>query len=235
MSTLPLYALPGLLNDARMWQHQVAALSTANPVKVADLSGYDTITALAQAALAEAPAHRFALAGFSMGGYVALEIMRQAPERVAGLALVDTSARPDTKEATENRRKLIEQSASDFDAVVASFPPKLLHASQRDDVALVTLLNDMAFAIGREAFVRQQNAIIGRLDSRPHLAKINCPTLVVVGRDDAITPLDVAQEMATGIKGSKLVVIEQSGHMSPLGQAADVTKALTAWLSALHA
>ena len=129
MKKLNLVLLPGLLNDARLWQAQATALADLAQVSVADLTGADSISSIAAAALAQAPAGQFALAGLSMGGYVALEIMRQAPERVIALALLDTSARPDTPQASEGRRKLMQLAESDFAAVVATLMPRMVQAS----------------------------------------------------------------------------------------------------------
>lgn len=232
MTALPLLALPGLLNDARLWRHQVAALSAERTVARGDLTQADSVAELARAVLAQAPAGRFALAGLSMGGYVAQEIMRQAPERVAALALLDTSARPDADEAKVNRRALLARSATgEFSAVVAGLTPRLVHPDHLADQALVALLEDMGRAVGPQAFVRQQTAIMGRPDSRPSLARIQCPTVVICGREDMLTPLALAEEMANGIAGAELVVVERSGHMSPLEQPGAVTAALRAWLA----
>ncbi len=126
-SRLPLLLLPGLINDARLWLSQVSQLSDIADARVGDLTVADTIPALAAAALSQAPAERFALAGLSMGGYVAMEIMRQAPERVLALALLDTSARADTEEATEGRRKAMALAETDFPAVIAALLPKMVH------------------------------------------------------------------------------------------------------------
>jgi pimeloyl-ACP methyl ester carboxylesterase len=168
-----------------------------------------------------------------MGGYVALEIMRQAPERVLALALLDTSARPDTEQATELRKTLMALARTDFDAVVDSITPRLLHPSHLANKALVKLIADMAHALGAQVFERQQTAIMGRLDSRPFLSAITCPSLVLCGREDALTPLELHQEMAAGIPRADLVVVEHCGHMSALEQPQQVTAALAAWLSAV--
>ena len=228
---LPLLALPGLLLDERMWRQQAAALAPGHSLTSFALTPQASIGELAEMALARAPAGRFALAGLSMGGYVALEIVRRAPERVAALALLDTSARPDTEEQTELRRSAIAASRSDFEGVVRALFPRLLHPAHTGFAALTGLLMDMALRIGREAYVRQQEAIIGRIDSRPTLARIACPTLVLCGREDAILPLEVSEEMHAGIAGSRLVVVERCGHMSTMEQPEAVTAALQEWLA----
>ncbi len=218
-----LYLLPGLLNDARVWQHQTTALADIAHVTVADLTNADSVSA-------KAPAQRFALAGLSMGGYVALEVMRQAPERVLALALIDTSSRADTDIAVENRQRLIHKAATDFDAVVNELSHKMVHPSALTDEPLMTLIKNMALGLGKSVFLRQQKAIMQRIDSRPYLDAINCPTLVLCGREDVVTPLPLHEEMAAAIAASRLVVVEQCGHLAPLGQPQRVTRALTAWL-----
>ena len=229
---LPLLALPGLLNDERLWAHQVAGLAPEHAVTAVPTTSHDSVAGLAAAALERAPPGRFALAGFSMGGYVALEILRQAPERVAALALVDTSARPDSPESTAARRAAIERSETDFDGVIQALIEKMLPPSRHGDQALVELCRAMAHAVGRPAFVRQQEANIARPDSRPLLAQIRCPTVVLCGREDKILPLELSEEIAAGIAGAKLVVIDGTGHMAPLEQPDAVTQALRQWLSA---
>jgi len=230
MKQLPVLALPGLLLDERLWQHQAAALGAERPLTSFPLVPEASMGELAAAALARAPAGRFALAGLSMGGYLAFEIVRRAPERVAGLALLDTSARPDTPHASEARRSAIAQSATDFDGVVDMLLGRFLHPSRLDDEALVGIVRAMAHGIGRERFVRQQEAIMGRADSRPTFAQIRCPTLVLCGRDDVLTPLEVHEEMHAGIAGSRLVVLDHCGHLAPLERPDDVTQALRQWL-----
>jgi pimeloyl-ACP methyl ester carboxylesterase len=228
---LPLLALPGLLNDERLWRSQAADLLPEHPLTSFAQTAHASMAELARAALARAPAERFALAGLSMGGYVALEIIRQAPGRVIALALLDTNARPDSPEASEGRRKAIAQSASDFEAVIEGLVPKLFHPARVGDRPIVDLFKTMARDVGRDGFVRQQLAIIDRVDSRPTLKQIRCPTLVLCGRDDALTPLELHEEMAAGIAGSQLVVLDDCAHMSPLEQPRRVSEALRGWLT----
>jgi pimeloyl-ACP methyl ester carboxylesterase len=173
---------------------------------------------------------RFALAGLSMGGYVALEIMRQAPERVLALALLDTTARPDTPQATEGRRNLMQLAETNFPAVIDTLLPRLVHPSRLNDALIVEVITAMANSVGKEAFIRQQRAMIGRIDSRPFLHQIKCPTLVLYGREDVITPIEVHEEMVAGISSSSLAIIEECGHLSMLGQPQRVTEALEKWL-----
>ncbi|MGL4967722.1 MAG: alpha/beta fold hydrolase [Inquilinus sp.] len=231
--TLPVLFLPGLLCDADLWTAQFNAFSAGRPVTVANLAGADSVAGLAEAALAAAP-QRFALAGLSMGGYVALDIMRRAPERVAGLALIDTSARPDTEEQSRRRRGLIALARTGkFKGVTPRLLPLLLHPARLEDPVLTGRVMAMAARIGRDAFLRQQTAILGRPDSRPDLPRIGCPTVVVCGRQDELTPLPVSQEMAGLIPGAELVVVEDSGHLSTMERPEAVNAALAAWLERL--
>lgn len=227
-----LLLLPGLLCDARLWQPQAAGLAELAQVRVADLSQAESIGGLAEQVLAQAP-DCFALAGLSMGGYVALEIMRQAPQRVLGLALLDTSARADSAEAKLGRADLMDQAEHDFAALVARLLPKFVHPAHLSDAALLEGITAMAHSLGRDVFLRQQRAMLGRIDSRPGLAQISCPTLVLCGRQDAITPLALHEELAAAIAGAQLVVIETCGHLSCLEQPQAVARALEFWLQSL--
>lgn len=226
----PLLFLPGLLEDADAFEHQFLGLAEAAACRAAELTRSETIAGLAEDALAQAPAERFCLVAHSMGGYVALEILRRAPQRVERLALLNTHARPDSRESTENRRRLMALAETDFPAVMAELAPKLLAPRHAEEVGLVGKMSEMALATGKEAFLRQQHAIIGRIDSRAHLGAIRCPTLVVAGRDDAIMPVAWLDELAHGIPGARLEVIEDCGHMSSLEQPEKVTALLGEWL-----
>jgi pimeloyl-ACP methyl ester carboxylesterase len=226
-----LVLLPGLVNDSRLWQHQASGLADIAHVSVGDLTKGHSIAEMASDVLASAPAGQFALAGLSMGGYVALEIMRQAPERILALALLDTSARPDTPTALENRSTAIEKAEKNYQAVIEELMPKQLHPIHMDDAELVSMITDMAMSLGNKTFIRQQRAIAGRIDSIPSLSLIKCPTLVLCGRDDAITPIGLHQEMVTEIEGSGLSIVDDCGHLSALEQPTRVNEALAQWLT----
>lgn len=185
----PLVLLPGLLCDERLWRHQVEYLGDYVRVVVADLTVGGSVSGMAQAVLDAAPAGRFALAGLSMGGYVALEVMRVAPSRVSRLALLDTSARADTPEQTAARRALISVAQDRrFGEVPRGLFPGIVHPDRVGDEGLASTVFDMAEAVGASAFARQEEAIIDRPDSRRDLGSIGCPTLVLCGREDALTP-----------------------------------------------
>ena len=226
--------LPGLLNDGRLWAAQTAALAGRAECVAGDLTGSDTMPGLAASILRAVPAQRFALAGLSMGGYVALEIMRQAPERVTALALLDTQARPDTPQASEGRRALMARAGVDFDGVIDTLYPKLVHPARSSDAALKSLFGAMARTLGPEVFLRQQSAIMSRIDSRPFLARMACPTLVLCGREDGVTPVALHEEMAGAIPGATFRIIEDCGHLSAIERPEAVTTALEDWLASLQ-
>lgn len=226
----PLVLLPGLLNTRRLYQRQIADLADLAEAVVPELWHHDSIAAMAEATLEAAP-ERFALAGFSMGGYVAFEILRRAPERVTHLALMDTQATPDTPEATARRKGFIEQTRlGRFHGVQPSLLPQIVHREHLDDQAVVQPILEMAAEVGADGFCRSQTAMIARADSRPLLVQIKQPTLVLVGRQDIATPLARAEEMAADIGRSQLVVLDKCGHMSPLEKPAEVSAALRRWL-----
>ena len=232
MTTRPaasLLVLPGLTNDGRVWQAVGAALGSDASVDVGDLRTRDTMQALAADVLSRAP-DRFAVAGLSMGGYCALEMLRQAPERIVGLALVDTSARPDTPESRANREKQIERAAREYAALVDELIPKWIHPSRLKDPAVGLVVREMAIDAGPDVFIQQQRAIMSREDSRPLLKSIKCPTVVVCGRDDALMPMEIHEELASGIDGATLEVIDACGHLAPLERPAQVSDRLRAWL-----
>lgn len=231
MPRTTLVLLPGLLNTRRVFEPQIEALSDLADCVVPELWRHDTIGAMADATLALAPP-TFALVGFSMGGYVAFEILRRATQRVERLALMDTQATPDSAESTKRRRALLEQTKiGRFHGVQRTLLPQLVHSRHIDDELISQPIFDMAQEIGADGFVRQQRAIIDRADSRRLLVDIDIPTVVIVGRQDQVTPLPRSEEMAADIADSRLVVLEECGHMSPLEKPAEVTAALRRWLS----
>ncbi len=199
---------------------------------MADLARDGTIAAMAERVLATAPA-RFALAGLSMGGYVAFEILRRAPARVARLALLDTQARADTEEALARRRGLMQLAEKgEFKGVSPRLMPFFIHRDRLGDRELTGTVQAMAESVGRDGFLRQQAAIMARPDSRPDLPAIACPTLVLAGREDAVTPPERQHEMATAIPDATLVLLPCCGHLSPPERPEAVARQLLLWLSA---
>jgi pimeloyl-ACP methyl ester carboxylesterase len=229
-NTMPILLVPGLVSSPRIYAPVVPALWRFGPVTVANHIRDDNMGAIARRILAEAPP-RFALAGHSMGGYIAFEIMRQAPERVAKLALLNTQARPDTPEATARRRGQIARAqGGEFRAVLDELFPGFVHPSRRGDASLRQLVYDMGEDVGAEAFVRQQTAVMTRPDSRPALAWIRCPTLVLSGDEDNTIPNSLSIEMANGIPGVKLRILTDCGHLPQPEQPQATTDAMVEWL-----
>ena len=229
IESTPIVLVPGLTCSARLYAAQIPALWRFGPVTVADHTRDDSMAAIARRILATAPP-RFALAGLSMGGYICFEIMRQAAGRVTRLALLDTGARADTPEQTERRHALTAMTRAGRYAEIPDLAfPVYVHRRRRDDAALHLLVRTMAEETGAEAYLRKQQAILSRPDSRSLLSAIACPTLVLVGDGDVATPPELAREMAADIPGSRLVIIADSGHLSTLEQPAAVTTALEEW------
>ncbi|MEJ6022229.1 alpha/beta fold hydrolase [Ramlibacter sp. PS4R-6] len=229
-SQTPIVLVPGLLCAAELFAPQVPALWPHGPVHIASTLQGDTIAEIASAILASAPP-RFALAGLSMGGYISMEIMRQAPARVTKLALLDTSARPDTPEQSEFRRTLIARTkAGEFEAVFEQTLGAFLRPAVWNDPQLQQVWRRMALTTGADAYCRHLEAIIARIDSRPSLARVAVPTLVVVGELDPLTPPERAREIAGLIAGARLVEVPQCGHGSTLDQPGVVTRELVQWL-----
>lgn len=233
MTRIPLVLLPGLLCDAALWRNQLDDLRDIADMQVADLTQADNFADMAAHVLGRAPA-RFALAGLSMGGYLAFELLRQAPTRIARMALLDTSARADTQEQNRRRQLFVNHAKKGkFKGVT----PQLIHnwvspKSTARDPSLIDTVEAMTNRVGADAFCRQQNAIMGRPDSRGLLAQIACPTLVLCGREDEATPLALSQEMAADIPGSQLRILEDCGHLATLEKPAETNDAMRRWLLA---
>jgi pimeloyl-ACP methyl ester carboxylesterase len=228
--SLPTVLVPGLLGSPRLYAEQIPELWRLGPVTVATHTRDDGMGGIARRILASAP-ERFALAGLSMGGYVCFEILRQAAERVAKLVLLDTSARSDAPEQSGQRRAQIEMArAGRLTEIIDLLFPRLVHARRWGDESLRRICRAMTQEVGVEGFINQQTAIMGRPDSRPNLAAIRCPTLVIVGDGDLLTPPDRAEEIANGIRGARLSVIRDSGHLSTLEQPSAVTRSMVEFL-----
>jgi len=225
-----LVLLPGLLCTRALWAPQIEAFSGSSNVHVPDLGQHDTIAGMAAHVLAEAP-DSFALAGLSMGGYVAFEVFRQAPDRVERIAFLDTSARPDDPTKQVQRQDLINLAKrGSFKGVSPRLIPLLIQPERADDMVLTGTISAMALDIGPDGFIRQQQAISGRADSRPTLAEIKCPALVVVGEDDILTPPELAEEIAAGISGSTLEYIPGAAHLPTLEEPHATNEVLKNWL-----
>lgn len=229
--TEPLVLIPGLGCDASLYGPQWPALAPGRSILVAQHDRDESLPALVARLLASAP-ERFSLCGLSMGGYAAFEVLRQAPQRVTRLALLDTSAKPATPETNVPREQMIalaEKGA--FDNVTTLLWQKLVAPVRLTDEPLRLLVRQMADEVGAEGFVRQQKAIMQRPDSRPVLTRLSIPTLVLVGEEDVITPPAEAQDIAAGIGShARLVTVPRCGHLSTLEAPETVTAELLAWL-----
>lgn len=227
----PLCLLPGLICDEVIWAAQVRALSELTKVTVPDYGDARSLETMAGCVLASAPG-KISLAGHSMGGRVALEVFRIAPDRVARLALLDTGVHPLEPGETEKRMALLELGRQNgMDALVESWLLPMVHPDHRSNDALLTPLRQMCVGAGIERFENQITALINRPDARPLLAEIDCPTLVATGRQDLWSPVAQHEEIAKEIRGSELVVFENAGHMAPAETPEDVSEALRRWLS----
>lgn len=226
-----LILLPGLLCDETVWAHQVTALAPLAEIRVADFRGFDSLTAMARAVLATAPA-RLALAGHSMGARVAIEIVRLAPERVARLALLDTGTHPLHAGEAEKRQVLVDLADRDgMAALAARWLPPMVHPDRVSDETLMQPLRAMVLRMTPAIHARQIKALLTRPDAEAVLATIRCPVLVGVGRQDAWSPLAQHEAIVAAVPQAKLVVFENSGHMAPIEAPEAVTAALRGWLT----
>jgi pimeloyl-ACP methyl ester carboxylesterase len=228
---VPVILIPGLLCTADLFAPQLKALKPEFAVGVAEHRSHSTLEGIAARILASAPS-TFALAGLSMGGYIAFEVLRQAPHRVTKLALLDTNSRADRPDQLESRAAIVALArAEGLAAVNKRLLPLLIHQRRQTDAVLSATIDKMAADTGVEAFARQQDAIAARPDNRPFLATIKVPTTIIVGAEDALTPVKVHEEMHSLIAGSTLHIIPDCGHLSTLEQPEAVNGLLLAWLN----
>jgi pimeloyl-ACP methyl ester carboxylesterase len=220
--------LPGLLCDQTIWAHQSEVLGEFCNVIVPDFRYVNSIAAMAQLVLDEGP-ERFSVAGHSMGGRVALEVFRIAPECVERLALLDTGVHPRAAGEESKRGELIDLAhRQGMAALAARWLPPMLHP---DHAGLLQPLTEMVMRATSETFANQQRALLDRPDARTVLPLVRCPTLVLCGRQDTWSPVSQHEEIAASITGAKLVILDDCGHMSPVEQPSAVTGALREWLS----
>jgi pimeloyl-ACP methyl ester carboxylesterase len=233
-----LLLLPGLACDADVWQDQARAFSKITAVRVADYGLSDSIEKMAAVALEGMP-ERFAVAGHSMGGRVAFEIARSAPERLAGLALLDTAYRAFAggeagERETATRSALLEVARTKGMRAMAEYWMKgIVHPDWLTDKVFTGAIVEMMGRKSAEIFAAQIKALLGRPDATPVLPAIRCATLVLCGREDTWSPLAVHREMVAMIPGSKLAVIEHCGHMAPMERPEEVTAAMAQWFTGL--
>lgn len=229
-----LILLPGLACNAVMWQHQLDALPAHLRTAVTDAhTRAETIEDMAQTVLRDYPGDLI-LCGASMGGIVAMEVVRQAPDRIKGLALLGSNARPETDAV----RKLRQMAIDLFEAgraaeVLRANVPLAFHASHAKDRQLVRTYLEFVLQAGAGQLVRQNRAIMGRPDARAHLASVTCPVLVMCGDADQLTPPEYSREIAALVPGARLVTVAQCGHMLTMEQPRIVNATLLQWLAHL--
>lgn len=228
--------LPGLACDGEVWKHQARRLSEFATVQIADYGASDSLKKMAEAALRRAPV-RFALAGHSMGGRVAFEIIRRVPEHVTGLALIDTAYRKfaggeaGARERAERLRLVGVAQSQGMRAMARDWVRNMVHPSRLSDVPLIESIVEMLARKSPEVYAGQIKALLERPDATPVLSTIRCPSIILCGRQDSWSLLSTHKEIAARIPQSKLVIIEECGHMAPMERPAEVTTALAAWFS----
>jgi pimeloyl-ACP methyl ester carboxylesterase len=233
-----LILIPGIMCDEAVWERQARSLRDVADITIPDHGSLDSLTAMADAILERAP-QRFALAGHSMGGRVAFEIFRRAPERVTAIALMDTACTPRATgaagaEEAEQRYRLLNKARTEgMRAMGTEWVQRMVHPERLSDTALMKAILDMIARKTPEIFEAQITALLNRPDARDVLPQIHCPSLILCGREDAWSVLSRHEEMAAMIPHSRLVVIENCGHMSTMERPAEVTDALREWLTSL--
>ena len=221
--------IPGLLCTSAIFQSQFAAFEGVADCHVASTIEMESIEEMADAALAQMDG-TFSVLGFSMGGYVALEVARRAPDRVEGLALVSTSARPDTPEKKQARAELVNLSKiGKFKGVTPRLLPRFFSEASLQDETKTSIVLKMGADIGQENFMRQQQAIMSRRDQRPYLPSFDKPSVVICGTKDILTPPEDSQEMASLLPQADLLLLDEIAHMSTLEAPDDVNNALRQW------
>ena len=230
---ISLLVLPGHLCNWRLFHHQKEHLAEIADIVIADLYGVDSIAEMARVAT-ESISGEFVLLGNSMGGAVAFEVMRQMPKRIIGLVLIRTTAHPEWP-SQNARRQPAEDLASqgDFRSIAEMYAPVFFHPERTQGGRHIHTLEKMIAEAGLIGLRNQQKAFSNRPDSRPDLLEISCPTLVLCGRDDAITPLSMSEEIAGAIPDAKIEVFEICGHIPMLEWPAKTTAVLQGWLEGL--
>lgn len=221
---LPIIFIPGLLSDAALFAHQTSALQADGHICTVVEPTFDETVQARVAALMPSLPPRFSIVALSMGGYIAFELLRQVPDRVVKVVLMNTNARADTEEHKVRRKALVELSRTGrFKGVTPRLLPNLINQKHLENTAITDVIFDMAERVGQRHFESQQMLIMNRPDSRDVLPTITQPTLVIGGVDDRIVPPDVITEMANAIPGARLEILDDCGHLAPLEQAEAVT------------
>lgn len=228
-----LVLVPGLAGDAAMWRDQLTGLADLHPVVTDVHTRHASLPEMAAALLARHPGP-LALCGASMGGMVAMEAARQAPDRVRGLALLGTSAQPESEEMRGIREKAIELFAQGrLKEVIEPNAGLAFHPEHARDPELVGRYLEFVLRAGAEQLIRQNRAVITRPDARTHLPSLRCPVLVMGGEDDQLTPPDLSREITRLAPGAELVLVPRCGHMLTMEQPQAVNAALRRWFDRL--
>lgn len=225
-----LLLIPGMLNTADVWARVTPLLQNAADLRIADVTTQSSIAEMARdawALVADLPASTpLVLCGFSMGGYVAIEMLANSARGIKGLALLDTSGRPESPEGEVNRAKTIAAFERNFPKVVETMLPYSTHPGHHQDMALFDALRALMLPVGSATAVRQTRAVAARSDHRGMLAKLQIPVVVLCGRADQVTPPALSEELAALIPTARLQWLERSGHMTPMEQPEQVAQAI---------
>lgn len=217
-----LLLIPGMLNTARIWSRIAPLLQDHADVRIADVQTQSSIAEMARDAWARVadvpPSQPLVICGFSMGGYVAIEMIANCAHPIRATAFLDTSCRPESTEGAVAREKTIAAIERNFEKVIAGMAPFSVHTGSQADPALMDDILSILREVGAETAIRQNRAIMGRADHRDLLARLQMPALVMCGRDDKITPPALSEELAALVPGARLEWIEEAGHMTPLEQ-----------------
>jgi len=229
MNKSQLLMIPGLAATSRMWEDVSDELSDVVDCKIAALPGLDDLGAIADAILGDIDGP-FALAGWSMGGYLAFELLRRAPDRVERLALMSTTAHPESREVRLRRRIMVRDAKKGYLDLIRQATPRFLHPDHAGDEIIGRIMVEQADDVGLDAFCRHQSAIMNRPDYRPLAAALDMPVVVMVGDGDIVTPISDHAEMARSIPGAELVVVPGAGHMVTLENPHETACALRHWM-----
>jgi pimeloyl-ACP methyl ester carboxylesterase len=226
-----IYLLCGLLCDATVWENQTQTLlKKGYEVKPMSFQGFDSLVDMATHLLEQAP-ERFSLVGHSMGGRVALEAYRQAPERIERLALLDTGYEPAGPDETEKRGALVRKALSEgIEAIAETWARPMIGPSGQEDAQLLDTILTMVGRMSGEIYAGQTQALLTRPDATPVLAEIRCPTFIICGKQDAWSPPERHQKMAELIAGSELRLIDDCGHMSTMERPDEILSILEEWM-----
>jgi pimeloyl-ACP methyl ester carboxylesterase len=233
--TQTLYLLPGLLCDARVWAHQRQHLADLVEIRIPDFRHYRSLSAMADAVLTDAPP-QFILAGHSMGGRVALQILDRAPQRILGLGLLDTGLHPPAPGEPAKRQILLDLASNRGMAAVAeTWTPPMVHPARHTDKALIQAIHAMVESYTPATFANQVQALLGRPDATPFMANAPAGSLLLCGRQDTWSPPAQHEALSRALPDHPpVVIIEDSGHMSPMEQPEAVTNAMREWLQKIN-